>query len=49
LTILQKCTATLHQLGYDMATDTIDEYLKLEKNNYPRMSRVLLCKHRCLL
>jgi hypothetical protein len=31
LTALQKYTATLHQLAYDMATDTIDEYLKLEK------------------
>jgi hypothetical protein len=49
LTILQKCIATLHQLAYGMVTDTIDEYLKLGKNNYPRMSRVLLCRHRCLL
>jgi hypothetical protein len=31
LTALQKYTATLRQLAYDMATDTIDEYLKLEK------------------
>jgi hypothetical protein len=31
LTALQKCTAALHQLAYDMSTDTIDEYLKLGK------------------
>jgi hypothetical protein len=31
LTALQKCTAALHQLAYGMATDTIDEYLKLRK------------------
>jgi hypothetical protein len=31
LTALQKCTAALHQLAYGMITDTIDEYLKLEK------------------
>jgi hypothetical protein len=31
LTALQKYTATLHQLAYDIAVDTIDEYLKLEK------------------
>jgi hypothetical protein len=28
---LQKCTATLRQLAYGMAVDTIDEYLKLGK------------------
>jgi hypothetical protein len=49
LTILQKCTANLHQLAYGMTTNTIDEYLKLGKNNYPKMSRVLLWRHRCLL
>jgi hypothetical protein len=31
LTVLQKCTAVLRQLAYDMATNTIDEYLKLGK------------------
>jgi hypothetical protein len=31
LTTLQKCTATLCQLAYDISTDIIDEYLKLEK------------------
>jgi hypothetical protein len=31
LTVLQKCTATLRQLAYDMVVDSIDEYLKLEK------------------
>jgi hypothetical protein len=29
--VLQKCTVALRQLAYDMAADTIDEYLKLEK------------------
>jgi hypothetical protein len=33
LTVLQKCTAALRQLAYDMATDTIDEYQKLGKTN----------------
>jgi hypothetical protein len=32
LTTLQKCTATLYQLAYGMAVNTIDEYLKLVKN-----------------
>jgi hypothetical protein len=32
LTTLQKCTAALRQLAYGMAADSIDEYLKLEKN-----------------
>jgi hypothetical protein len=32
LTTLQKCTAALRQLAYGMAANTIDEYLKLEKN-----------------
>jgi NADH:ubiquinone oxidoreductase subunit E len=32
LTTLQKCTATLCQLAYGMAVNTIDEYLKLLKN-----------------
>jgi hypothetical protein len=32
LTTLQKCIAALCQLAYDMAIDTIDEYLKLEKS-----------------
>jgi hypothetical protein len=32
LTTLQKCIAALRQLAYDMTTDTIDEYLKLEKS-----------------
>jgi hypothetical protein len=31
LTQLQKCTAALSQLAYDMGTDTINEYLKLGK------------------
>jgi hypothetical protein len=31
LTALQKCTAALHQLAYDMTAYTIDEYLKLGK------------------
>jgi hypothetical protein len=31
LTVLQKCTATLRQLAYDMVTDSIEEYLKLGK------------------
>jgi hypothetical protein len=31
LTALQKCTATLRQLAYDMTAYTIDEYLKLGK------------------
>jgi hypothetical protein len=31
LTALQKCTAALLQLGYDMVIDTIDKYLKLAK------------------
>jgi hypothetical protein len=31
LTMLQKCTAALRQLAYGIATDTIDEYLKLGK------------------
>jgi hypothetical protein len=31
LTALQKCIAALRQLAYDMAADTIDEYLKLGK------------------
>jgi hypothetical protein len=31
LTVLQKYTATLCQLAYDMAVDTIDEYMKLGK------------------
>jgi hypothetical protein len=31
LTTLQKCTTALRQLAYDMAADTIDEYLKLGK------------------
>jgi hypothetical protein len=31
LTVLQKCTAILHQLAYNMSVDTIDEYLKLGK------------------
>jgi hypothetical protein len=31
LTALQKCTASLRQLAYGMAADTIDEYLKLGK------------------
>jgi hypothetical protein len=32
LIALQKCTATVHQLAYGMTTDTIYEYLKLEKS-----------------
>jgi hypothetical protein len=32
LTALQKFTTDMHQLAYDMATDMIDEYLKLEKS-----------------
>jgi hypothetical protein len=32
LTALQKCTAIVHQLAYDMVVNTIDEYLKLEKS-----------------
>jgi hypothetical protein len=31
LTVLQKCTITVHQLVYGLAADTIDEYLKLGK------------------
>jgi hypothetical protein len=31
LTVLQKCTAALRQLAYDMIAYTIDEYLKLGK------------------
>jgi hypothetical protein len=31
LTVLQKYTAALRQLAYDMTADTIDEYLKLGK------------------
>jgi hypothetical protein len=31
LTLLQKCIAVVHLLAYDMAVDTIDEYLKLGK------------------
>jgi hypothetical protein len=31
LTALQKCTTALRQLGYGMAVDTIDEYMKLGK------------------
>jgi hypothetical protein len=31
LTALQKCTAAIHRLTYDMTVDTIDKYLKLEK------------------
>jgi hypothetical protein len=31
LTALQKCTAALCQLAYDMTADTIDKYLKLGK------------------
>jgi hypothetical protein len=31
LTVLQKCTAVVHQIAYDMDTDTIDEYMKLGK------------------
>jgi hypothetical protein len=33
LTVLQKYTATLRQLVYDMTVDTIDEYPKLGKTN----------------
>jgi hypothetical protein len=32
LTPLQKCTDVVRQLAYDMAADTIDEYLKLGKS-----------------
>jgi hypothetical protein len=32
LTALQKCIVVVRQLAYDMATDTIDEYLKLGKS-----------------
>jgi hypothetical protein len=32
MTVLQKCTVTVHQLAYGMTTDTIDEYVKLEKS-----------------
>jgi hypothetical protein len=32
LTALQKCTAALLQLAYDMTVDRIDEYLKLGKS-----------------
>jgi hypothetical protein len=32
LTALQKYTANVRQLAYDMTTDTIDEYLKLGKS-----------------
>jgi hypothetical protein len=32
LTLLQKCTATLRQLAYDMAANMIYEYLKLGKS-----------------
>jgi hypothetical protein len=31
LTSLQKCTTVVYQLAYDMATNTIDEYMKLGK------------------
>jgi hypothetical protein len=31
LTVLQKCTAIVRQLAYDMNVDTIDGYLKLGK------------------
>jgi hypothetical protein len=31
LTALQKCIAALRQLAYVIATDTIDEYMKLGK------------------
>jgi hypothetical protein len=30
-TSLQKCTTVVHQLAYDMTTNTIDEYMKLGK------------------
>jgi hypothetical protein len=32
LTSLQKCTAILRQLAYDMTADMIDKYLKLGKS-----------------
>jgi hypothetical protein len=32
LTVLQKCTVVLCQFIYGIVTDTIDEYLKLEKS-----------------
>jgi hypothetical protein len=32
LTALQNYTAVVHQLAYDMGTDTIDEYRKLGKS-----------------
>jgi hypothetical protein len=32
LTALLNCTAALRQLAYGMATDTIDEYMKLGKS-----------------
>jgi hypothetical protein len=32
LTVLQKCTVVVRQLAYGIATDTIDEYLKLGKS-----------------
>jgi hypothetical protein len=32
LNVLQKCTIVVYQLTYDMAADTIDEYLKLAKS-----------------
>jgi hypothetical protein len=32
LTALQKCIVVVRQLAYDMATDTIDEHLKLGKS-----------------
>jgi hypothetical protein len=31
LTVLQKCTAALHQLAYGLIANTINEYLKLGK------------------
>jgi hypothetical protein len=38
LTALQKCTGALRQLAYDMATNTIDKYLKLEKTTAASLS-----------
>jgi hypothetical protein len=32
LIVLQKCATVVRQLAYDMATDMIDEYLKLGKS-----------------
>ncbi|XP_023738918.1 uncharacterized protein LOC111886914 [Lactuca sativa] len=42
--ILQKCTATLRQLAYDIATDASDEYLKMSERT-GRECAYLFCEY----